>query len=431
MKLMPLPDPLVPSKLERLDVPGKGGLWRISWKMAGAEKRRDEFRRLVANEHHHEPDTVAKLRTLVDLGLWNDFMDEAQLDQLLDDKREQGIGRQLGEVARSLFADARLAMAGKGPELLARVMFSSLDFKKAKPVPMEVLHLAIEAGLDPDMDVESPQEDRLLAHFARRGDKQRALLVLRAGANPREQALPMNTAAHILVERGSADDLALLGEMIKMGVDINDPGMVKDSKLQDAKLPPVVLAIGKFDVELFHKLIDMGATTNWQGHTAFHVVAGSRSKIAVEKALEMMRTLAAAGAEIDQANRRGETPLWKAIPQCADRALWLIKHGARTDIRVNIDDENNDEKNMQSVLERVVVACTHNEKWDKVVDAIEKRNPGCWDCPTSWASGGHATVSDLAIKNGGPWGARASARLLGKQVKRQDDPQATVRKPRL
>ena len=75
MKTPIRPDVSSGHTLERLDVPGRGGIWRLAYKLAGPATRRRAIYGLLAGEKVNSRGSIAKMRTLIDLGLWDDFGD--------------------------------------------------------------------------------------------------------------------------------------------------------------------------------------------------------------------------------------------------------------------------------------------------------------------------------------------------------------------
>lgn len=405
-----------PHGLARLGVPGKGGLWKFRQVLSGPDARRAEFRRLIANQNHDKPDTLPKLRTLVDLGLWSDFIDTSTLPGTPPPGLATVIARDVLDVFGSLSLSDTLRL----PEQVARNMFSSLDWYKARPVPVEILHLLIEAGLDPDTFIESPSDHHLLAHLACRGDGEQALLVLKAGAGPYRQKWPHNTAAHVLVNRATPEDMQLLSKMIKAGLDINEPGEQFDpyrslsrNSADGFSIPPIGMAIIKNNMPLVQSLMDKGANLDWPGHTAFHTVANSQEDRPPREVYQIMDSLLALGAKFDEPSLAGQTPLWKSIPKLPVKAKWLVEHGARIDIKVSTGQFNPLNK---TLFEHLIESVDNLGPWIYLIDAIEAAHPDCWTWVSSNPGPGIGTVLDMAHARGGEWASRASAHTLGEQV---------------
>lgn len=429
--------PVSTHTLERLDVPGQGGTWWATNKLRDAAGRREEFRRLAANENHHNPDTVAKMRDLVDLGLWDDFGKE--------EKQAPGRGllAPLGQMMASVLGRRPVVDgAAKTPQGEAAKMFSGLDWGEVAgdcdintPVhetPVHVLHLLIEAGLDPDgpacQGPGNPYQFRLMTHMASQDHHEQTLLLFKAGANPRAQEWNDTTVAHMLALNGRQEDIDTLRQMIALGLDINDPGEPPRAMRSGTVLPPACMAVSAGNIEMLRAIVEMGADLGWGEETAFHVAAKSSRAGFKRRSREVMDALLELGAKIDEPGKAGLTPLWWCVPDHPEKAWWLIEHGAR----LEIDVDGPGRVRMRGLLERLVEKKASVEQWGEIVDEIERRQPDCWqrECCADFGNA-HMTVAQFAMEQGGGWAARVSARIMEDQVEQAIDNPIAARGPRL
>jgi ankyrin repeat protein len=298
--------PLIPSPtpLPRLEVPSKGWLWRSWHRLKSHPKRRLAFARAIFNETVDDDERLARMRALVDIGLWGDHH-ETQRKQFKAD-------------VNFMAFDVKLAM------------------RQGLCIP-EVLHLMFEAGINPNWRENNNYDDSLLTLFARHCQKDLLKLALAAGANPRWRDSCGKTPLHIAMETlaGNSDRdvhanvMPIAEHLLASGVDINDPGVARN---KEKGSPPIRTAIERWNVELTQWALDRGASLDVVDdytETPFHWAATVHKGWGEWDCAPFMALLLANGAKPDEPNRRGETPVWSALKWGnADMAEWLVDHGA-------------------------------------------------------------------------------------------------------
>lgn len=286
--------------LPRLEVPAKGGAWAMWQRLQSKRARRREFSWTMLRGDLDDNERLGRLRTLVDLGLWGDHTRRKDVSQERD-------------------------MMG----------FDILRAQRECHCTQEVLHLALEAGVDPNWHEKNHYDDSLLTLFVRHNLPDCMKLVLRAGANPRWQDTCNKTALHLLVERATIDaevrqaTLPQIEHLLELGVDINDRGQ---SRYNELGAPPIRIAIEKWDAGLVRWMLGRGASLDVcdeDGDTPMHWVASAHAGWDEPDYDQMLTLLADHGAPLDKPNMRGETPAWTAMKWRNEKVGgWLLEHGA-------------------------------------------------------------------------------------------------------
>lgn len=295
-----------PTPLARLDIAAKGGPWAMWQRLQPRENRRRAFSYALLNPDYRLDDTerLGRMRALVDMGLWGDH-DKPQ------DKR--------------MFQEARRMLG-----------YDLLRTQRERLLSVEALHLAMEAGVDPNWHEQNHYDDSLLTLFARHNLPDCLERVLDAGANPNWRDTCDNTALHILIEHAGTDEgikanmLPMVEALLRRGVDINSAGDNRHD--HDHGKPPIKSAIEAWDVDLVRWMLGRGARLDGvdaYGDTVFHWAATARRGWGERDVGPMMNLLLQHGAVVNAVNQRGETPVWSAMKWGhVDAGRWLLEHGA-------------------------------------------------------------------------------------------------------
>ena len=397
-----------PTKLPRLDVPAKGWAWRTWHRLKPLSERRLAFSRAMNNTNVDDDERLARMRTLIDIGLWGDHRALHHRNEFNHDRRSFGYD---------------ILIAAKGGMCLP-----------------EVVHLAMEAGVDPDWRENNNYDDTLLTMFARRCQEESLKVVLEAGGNPSLRDSCGKTPLHILLERlaGNQDVdvknnvMPIAEHLLSVGVDINDQG---DSRNKEKSSPPIRAAIEKWDQALVQWSIDQGASLDvvddYQ-ETPFHWAATVNKGWNEWDCAPFMDFLLANGAKIDEPNPRGETPLWQALKwRNEDVAEWLVDHGANINVVPHtFQDPQGYEKPgkkgapLLQILTEEVHFCEENIS---LAQKLVNGNPKAWEVITTSGK----PLSKVLEKTKSPWLVLVQATQLENTTKPIDQVATPNRKLRL
>lgn len=299
--------------LARLEVPAKGGLWRFMQRLKGSASRRKTANHLLGlvADDASLPEVRARLRTLVDLGLWND-----QPSKGFRNSEARSLGWNLFNVA------------------------------KAGAVDPGVLHLAFEAGVSPHWTENNRRDDGWSTIFARTGQVDCLLTALSAGTDPHFCDTCNETALHLLVKRAVSQEiehkrarsatLSAIAGLLEGFCDINHSGQREHH--YNGGGPPLQVAVEAMDVDMVRWMLERGARVDLaDGYGDFpaHWAATAQGfSVDPARCCEILDALATAGAALDTPNPRGETPLWQAFAwRTWTQAQWFIDHGSNLTTR--------------------------------------------------------------------------------------------------
>ena len=395
----------VPTPLPRLDVPAKGWAWALWHRMKSKAERRRVFTTTMNNSNIEEDERLRRLRTLVDLGLWGDHA--ARQDRAYHSEQSH----------------------------MGFTLLSSVRSGTCTPL---VVHLALEAGVDPNWREHNNYNDTLLTMFARHGRGECLPVVIKAGGNPSLLDSCRKTALHILLENAvnnsSARARSLLAAelLLAAGVDINDPGQADPGREQKTA-PPIQIVIEKWDVDLTKWMVERGArldVVDGYQETPMHWVA-STSGAWDSPPVELLDYLVAHGAQVDQPNSRGETALWTAIKWRNWNAVdWLLDHDAsvRTVPHTFRDGQGYEKpgKKGESLLQALCEACSFSDESHVIADKLTANNPQAWEVITPSGQ----PLRELLEQKESSWRVLAQASQLEASMEQTHPTPTAARRPR-
>lgn len=408
-----LPDPCL---LPRLDTPAKQGPWRWRQWFRSKAGRRQQFRWTMNNSDLSQEERVARLRTLIDLGLWGDHVTQAEEEAY----HQPGKGP-LGELAynlRVLFEPSSSeweAMSEKAmrkeQNLLANGLFMG---SHSRVRPTEFVHLAVEAGMDLKWHENNNSDDNLLTLYARKGALEQVKLLLAAGVDPywRDSCneTPLILALRGMEGHNSSHYLAMANAMVAAGVDINSSGPPR--RFTHDGGPPLKAALQKAPNAGVAWLIANGVDPNAQdddGGGLAHWLADTNVDLAQEE------KRFGVALDFDAANDFGQTPLWLAIKaQNREVADQLIARGARLNVQPDkphrhdsYDQDGNGQspKRGKSLLQVLIETHDRDDWASDLARVIHQKHPECWDWPTPWDMPLGEWISTRS--NGQDWAALA------------------------
>lgn len=393
---MPIHPPA--TALPRLDIPAKGGFWRFWQRLKSKEDRRRELQRTMLLEHLDEDERLARMRTLVDLGLWGDHYSDEDLKQRSQWRIPSTLTEAVAEIF-SLFEDTswiyrdRRKFNEEQRSLGSHILFA-LNNRRCSP---GLVHLAIEAGVSPNWREQNNYDDSLLTMFARKHKPEHFAVVLKAGADPSKRDSCRSTALHILIERMSHDEIGreameMADALIAAGVDPDSTGRPRKMEIKHPHgRYPLQVAMESNCTVAVDWLLAHGASANIQaenGENAAHwALDGSSS----ESVINMLQKIKELGVNLDQADERGMTPFWNAL-LCGHlgAALWLAEQGARLDVAVqrNSDNENNSKRGHgKYALELLIDHFSVNDESIALQEKIQSQHLDCWQWPADEGDG--------------------------------------------
>ncbi|HET6248268.1 MAG TPA: ankyrin repeat domain-containing protein [Tepidisphaeraceae bacterium] len=127
-------------------------------------------------------------------------------------------------------------------------------------------------------------------------------LLLDKGANPNPPNVPL------ILSASQQDEAVVVGLLIRSGTKLGD----------DHGGAALNAAVHHCDIELVHILLDAGADAKWCDEHQNGLLAKA---IVYPQASEVIEALIAAGADVNQANDAGETPLWLCRKTGANPAI--------------------------------------------------------------------------------------------------------------
>ena len=242
----------MPSRLSLppLSVPVKKDAWAWRYEMFNGQARREAFIDLVKDTGLNLPDRLSRMRTLVDMGLWEDIQATPAPSSWI-------------RKATRWFEGAPLHQALSSYEVSQRADFNQCFISAIAPgQPVEVLHLLIEAGLDLSAcELGSPGHSPLQV-AVRQGMIEHARLLLAAGANPNVASpsfeAPLNLAIARFAQSPPSEDLnmAIVDLLLENHADLapSDP-----QSLPLGCVPSLWYAVSTFNPAIVRKLLDAGA----------------------------------------------------------------------------------------------------------------------------------------------------------------------------
>lgn len=401
-----------PSALPRLDVPQKGWAWKAWYALQAPKRRRTELSRLIHVYDMEEGERLSRMRTLIDIGLWGDLKAGNRQDE-----------REFGYEHRGIGMD---------------VMYST---RNGLCTP-GMLHLALEAGLDPNWCENNRESDTLATMLAKEGLVSCLKIALDAGADPTQQTTLHRAVLDILLENASEirEDrqgyLTAVEDLLSRGVDINSPGAPRKNSFNDHRRPPITRVIHVRDQELVEWMIGRGArldVIDAGGNTALHWAASVDESWNEWTAGDFFDLLLENGAPLDAPNNCGQTPLWCAL-NCRNpnAARWLLGRGADPHVvpHTLVDSEGYEKpgKPDKSPLQLLCENIHFSEKTIDLAYALSPRGMEDWNVKTPSGK----SLYKVLEKKGSPWLASAQAASLHQSAEEiQPTPLPTSPRPRL
>ena len=362
---MPAPQ----SPLPRLDLPGKSGAWRLRQMAMDGPARRLAFQDLVADPSMELSERLSRMRTLVDLGLWEDLQENST-------KHRSWVRRAVG-----LFEDQPYERAMEYYAQREREEFNS-SFLRAISVgqPLEVLHLLIEAGLHLEARDPANTNDTPLLRAVRQEMVEHAELLLQAGANPEVvdalSASPLKLAIHRfgLSPPVAAEQMRLVDLLLAHGADPNSQVVHYE---HHAQVPALWEVVTTFNPAIVQRLIDAKASPRREHnekidpvfvHVLDNALTHQWTEGMREDFMQVARILLDAGADLGELGRRGMPPLLHAATYGNRLAVMaLLELGADP---ASVDVEG------RSLAHHLVFDF---EPEDAVVEMVLSRiSPQCW-----------------------------------------------------
>lgn len=377
-----------PERLARLETPGMPAPWRWWKKMLGASHRRTMVCRMFNDPDMTPHAARRRVRTLVDLGLFDDLPWPYQSEHDRDEAH-----RTFG------FSIYNAAMSGN--------------------CDAQMLHMAFEGGLARTWSERNNRNDTWTTIFARTGQDQCLRVCMAAGCDVLVRDTCEDTALHLVLKRAcrSADapararSLALADEIIQAGHDIDNPGKPSNRFANDKGHPVLQIAVEAGNLEIMRWLLDRGARTDiadGYGDLPLHWLAMTNFNHGAPSTWGNIATLLIEhGASMDKGNARGETPLWLAVAWGNVQAIeWLVSAGADPTIDPAVyRDTQGYEKPEKPPITLLMNVCTNLAPSEPVarhlVGLITNAKPGAWDAPTPDGPSVRKWLSTQA----GPWRA--------------------------
>lgn len=406
-----------PCPLPRLDTPAKQGPWRwLQWFRSKAG-RRQQFRWTMNNSDLSQEERVARLRTLIDLGLWGDHITEAEESARLNPGK--GLLSQLRYALGAMFAPSPsqwYAMSEKAMRKEQNRLAIALFLGSSSRVrSTEFVHLALEAGMDITWHENNNSDDNLLTLYARKGALEQVKLLLAAGVDPywRDSC---NETPLILALRGMEGQHPALyrqmaDAMVAAGVDINSSGPPR--RFTYGGGPPLKAALEKAPNAGVAWLIANGVNPSAQDDDGGGLAHWLADTYEVDLAQEEKRF--GVVLDFDAANDFGQTPLWIAIKaQNREVADQLIARGARLDVQPDKphrhdsydQDGNGQAPRRGKSLPQVLIETHDRDDWaSDLARVIHQKHPECWNWPTPWDTPLGEWISTRS--NGQDWAALA------------------------
>lgn len=388
-------------------------------------------------------DKLARMRALVDMGLWGDHITEAEERAIFDPGH--GWMSHVRYAIRAMFSasPSHYDAIGEASMHKARRALASALFmgRNTRSDSADIVHLALEAGLDPFWHENNNADDNFLTLFARKGAVEPFKRMLMGGANPywRDSC---NETPLMLCLRGmdtspqTSTAYQIMAEaMLAHGVDINHAGPPR--RFSSPGGPPLKAVVGGASKaglawllahEVDPRVLDDegGGLVHWLAETGNANLADMERTFGIQ-------------LEIDQPNQLGQTPLWIAIKhqntQVADQ---LLARGAKLDVRPHAphrhDSFDNDGNGVEptcgkSLLQVLVENYTLDAWSSSLARRIHQNHPDCWSWTTPW---GRPLQAWLAGRSDGQdWSALVQEIQLDTQTAPVMGNQATRRAPRL
>jgi ankyrin repeat protein len=234
----------------------------------------------------------------------------------------------------------------------------------------EVLEVLLKAGADPKEAIAADQRRRggpktgtsALILAVENGHYELALRLVKAGADPNDQRsgyAPLHTLTWVRKpHRGDGEDgqpppqgsgsvtsLEFARELVKLGADTKlqlAKGSSGAGVLSSEGATPVLLAAHRADLPYLKLLVELGAdplVANKEGSTPLMAAAGLGTQAPTEEAgteaeaIETVKYLLAAGADVNAVDRNGETAMhgaaYKSFPKVVQQ---LAANGAKIDV---------------------------------------------------------------------------------------------------
>lgn len=311
--------------IHRLDIPGMPWKWRTSMRLAGPAYRRDEFMGLVRHYWLGEADTLAKMRSLLDLGIWQD-VDRCQVHG------DSGLSSGFPRLSHALFLTPRSPPAPKDilPKAkgalkeLTEIMFQHISSGQSDLI---LLHLLFEAGVCIDAYDNDNRQNTPLTWAISQGNQETIDFLLDLGADPdlvtgRGDISPLCLIARYPVHPDwPFDKHAAIESMMARGVDINSPGHTKEGGAPRYPRYAVEAPCDHGNLDFLKWMIQKGADIKIPPDIVLSTVRGTNKDLGAK---EIVEYLIESGATFDPHINPGT--LTRAIEyRCLDIALYLLR----------------------------------------------------------------------------------------------------------
>lgn len=354
--------------LPQLRIPVKTDAWAWRHEMFNGQARREAFIDLVKDTGLNLPDRLSRMRTLIDMGLWEDV-------QATPAPSSSWIRK-----AARWFEGASGPQSLPSHEETQRARFSQCFVSAISPgQPVEVLQLLIEAGLDLGACQMNSPGHSPLQMAVRHGLVEHVRLLLAAGSDPNVAypsfESPLNLAIARFAQSPPDDELNLsIVDLLLENHAILEPSEPRSLPL--GCVPSLWYAVSTFNPAIVRRLLDAGARVDGapeHGVCPIWVYALISGKVSpwsapmCEAFAKIGKMLVVAGADIEEMSPSGLPPLLCAASKSNLPALLtLLDLGADPTVR---DEQGEtlahhivfnfepDDEGMAAVLDRIAPGC--------------------------------------------------------------------------
>lgn len=243
------------AKLPRLDTPARSGWWRFLHRAMDPADRRVAFQKLMIASGLDVSERMAKMRTLIDLGLWSD----------INPPPVTWPGRVLSFFAPLSLHKLVIGYEEKERSFLAHALPALLH----EGVPPELLHLALESGIDVNEEMVT---DTPLSIVIREGLPEHAKVLIEAGATvaATQRQSPLVLAIEQYKRAGSRNAAVdkLIELLLESGADPNE----MTSYMGVSGDLPLWVAASTFHPPIVDRLLEAGAKTIPEDHPGKDII---------------------------------------------------------------------------------------------------------------------------------------------------------------